>query len=48
MEASGLAVVLGLLRNRPVRGELELAGGGAEEERRREVAKLLQWSDGTM
>jgi hypothetical protein len=31
----GVAVVLGLLLVWPVRGELELAGGGAEEERRR-------------
>ena len=33
MDASGVAVVLGLLRSRPVRGEPELAGGGAKGER---------------
>ena len=36
MDAPGVAVVLGLPRSWPVRGELELAGGGAEGERRRE------------
>ena len=36
MDASGVAVVLGLLRSWPVRGEPELAGGGARRERRRE------------
>ena len=32
----GVAVRLGLLRSWPVRGEPELAGGGAKGERRRE------------
>ena len=36
MDASGVAVVLGLLRSWPVRGEPELAGGGTKGERRRE------------
>jgi len=35
-DAPGVAVVLGLPLGWPVRGEPELAGGGAEEERRRE------------
>ena len=34
-DAPGVAVVLGLLLGWPVRGELELAGGGAKEEWRR-------------
>ena len=36
MDASGVAVVLGLLWSWPVRGEPELAGGGAKGKRRRE------------
>ena len=36
MDASGVAVVFGLLRSWPVHGEPELAGGGAKGERRRE------------
>ena len=36
MDASGVAVVLGFPRSWPVRGEPELAGGGAKGERRRE------------
>ena len=36
MDDPGVAVRLGLLRSWPVRGEPELAGGGAKGERRRE------------
>ena len=36
VDAPGVAVVLGFPRSWPVRGEPELAGGGAKGERRRE------------